>query len=73
MVEIDWLEAIGWLSAILFVASFLVKNRSTLHLLGAVACIFKLIYSYEHAVWPLFANWVILIVVQTVQFFRLRV
>lgn len=70
---INWLEAIGWLSTILFVLSFMVKDRSMLHLLGAIACVFKLIYSYEHAVWPLFANWVILIFVQTIQFVRLRV
>ena len=71
----DWhliIEIIGWTSTILFVASFLVKDRSVLHLIGFFACIFKLIYSYEHAVWPLFVNWVILLFVQAYQFFKYR-
>lgn len=70
MVEI--VEIIGWISTVLFVLSFVVKDRVTLHGLGAVACVFKLIYSYHHQVWPLFVNWVILIIVQVIQVIRLR-
>lgn len=66
------IEIIGWLSTIIFVASFMVKDRATLHLLGFVACIFKLVYSYQHAVWPLFVNWVILLFVQAYQFYAHR-
>lgn len=67
-----FIEAIGWASTVLFVSSFLVRNRSVLHLLGFFACILKLIYSYQHAVWPLFVNWVILLFVQAYQFFVYR-
>ena len=66
------IEIIGWASTVLFVGSFLVKERAALHLIGFFACIFKLVYSYEHAVWPLFVNWVILLFVQAYQFFVYR-
>jgi hypothetical protein len=75
MDSLQWgylIEAIGWASTVLFVTSFLVRNRSVLHLLGFFACILKLIYSYEHAVWPLFVNWVILLFVQAYQYFAYR-
>lgn len=67
-----WIEVIGWTSTVLFVSSFLVKDRAKLHLIGFIACIFKLVYSYEHAVWPLFVNWVILFFVQLYQFLVYR-
>jgi len=66
------IEAIGWASTVLFVASFLVRNRSALHAIGFFACILKLIYSYQHAVWPLFVNWVILLFVQAYQYLAYR-
>ena len=66
------IEAIGWGATILFVASFLVKQRSLLHLLGFAACIFKMVYSYHYHVWPLFANWVILFFIEIVQWWRYR-
>ena len=63
------IEIIGWTSTVLFVVSLLVKERSLLHLLGFIACFFKIYYCYEKAVWPLFTNWVILLFVQAWQFY----
>lgn len=58
------IECIGWASTLILVASFFLQKRSSLHLVGFLACVLKLIYTYEHEVWPLFANWAILVVVQ---------
>jgi ABC-type sulfate transport system permease component len=68
----SWIDALGWISTVLFLGSFLFKDRATLHLVGFVACIFKMAYSYHHAVWPLFTNWVILLVVDAVQWWRYK-
>jgi hypothetical protein len=61
------IEVIGWTSTVLFISSFLVKKRSVLHAVGFIACLFKMVYSYHYAVWPLFVNWVVLIGVQLYQ------
>jgi hypothetical protein len=61
------IESVGWLATAIFVASFLVKDRSLLHLLGFIACIFKMFYSYHYHVYPLFANWVILFFIEIYQ------
>jgi hypothetical protein len=66
------MEWVGWLSTALFLGSFCLKDRAQLHLVGFIACIFKMIYSYHHAVWPLFVNWVILLVVDLIQWVRYR-
>ena len=67
----DWsyilMETIGWLATAIFVASFLVKDRSLLHGLGFIACIFKMIYSFHYHVYPLFANLVILFFIELYQ------
>ena len=61
------MEAIGWLATFIFIASFLVKDRSLLHFLGFIACIFKMIYSYHYHVYPLFVNWVLLFFIELYQ------
>lgn len=66
------IEVIGWASTVLLVASFLLKERSSLHLVGFIACILKIVYTYAHAVWPLFVNWVLLLVIQGYQYFIYR-
>lgn len=66
------IETIGWASTVLLVASFLLKERSSLHLVGFLACILKLIYTYAHAVWPLFVNWLLLLIIQGYQYFIYR-
>jgi len=73
--HIPWpivLEVIGWGATVLFISSFLVKKPSLLHLLGFTACIFKMIYSYQYHVWPLFVNWVLLFFIEIVQWWRYR-
>lgn len=68
----NWIDALGWLATAMFSTSFLVKRRMLLHALGTLACIPKLIYSYEHGVWPLFANWLILLPIEAYQWWRYR-
>ncbi|MCX6131443.1 MAG: hypothetical protein NTX25_20565 [Proteobacteria bacterium] len=64
------LEVIGWLSTLILVASYLMRDRRHLHSITLVACVFKAIYSYNYQVWPLFTNWVILFFVQIWQIYR---
>lgn len=64
--------AFGWVGTAIFVASFLVKNRSLLHLLGFVGCIIKLFYTLHYSLWPLVVNWLLLIAIEFVQWVRYR-
>lgn len=65
-------QTIGWLGTFIFVTSFLVKKRSLLHLLGLIGCIVKLVYTLHYLLWPLVVNWVLLIIIEAVQFCRYR-
>lgn len=71
MSEIHW-TIIGWLGTAIFVASFLVKNRGLLHLFGLFGCVVKLAYTWHYDLWPLAANWVLLIGIEAVQWWRHR-
>lgn len=71
MSEFHW-AIVGWTGTVIFVASFLVKDRALLHALGLVGCLVKLGYTYHIQAWPLVVNWVLLIIIETVQWFRYR-
>jgi hypothetical protein len=58
-----FLEVIGWVGTLILVLSYLVKTRISLHIVALVSSVLKLYYCYEHAVWPLFANWAVLVFV----------
>lgn len=58
-----YIETIGWIGTALLVFSYLCSTRLSLHYLAFISTSLKLYYTYERQVWPLFANWVILIVV----------
>lgn len=57
------LEVLGWSGTLILVLSYLCKTRMTLHSVALVSTIMKSFYCYERKVWPLFANWVALIIV----------
>lgn len=63
---------LGWCGTVIFVGSFLVKDRVYLHLIGLIGCIVKLIYTWHYSLWPLVVNWALLIIIETVQLFRYR-
>lgn len=67
-----WTDWAGWLGTAMFSLSFLVKRRMMLHALGTLACIPKLIYSYDAQAWPLFAGWVILAPIELYQWWRYK-
>jgi|GEM_PF-2307519 len=71
MTEAMW-TALGWTGTSIFLASFLVKDRGLLHLLGLVGCVVKLVYTWHYALWPLAANWLILIGIELAQWWRYR-
>ena len=65
-------DTLGWTATAVFIASFLVKNRSMLHLLGFGACILKMVYTWEYHVMPLFVNWVLLFAIELYQYFQYK-
>lgn len=65
-------EAIGWVGTFIFLASFLVKTRRLLHLLGLIGSLVKLAYTYHYRLWPLVVNWALLILIELVQWHRYR-
>ncbi len=67
-----FLEVIGWVGTLILVLSYLVKTRMSLHVVALVSCFLKAYYSYHHAVWPLFANWVVLIFVHIYKIYILQ-
>jgi len=69
--EIAW-TYLGWFGTAIFVSSFLVKDRENLHLLGLVGSVIKLAYTYHFGLWPLVVNWILLVVIETVQWVRFR-
>jgi hypothetical protein len=71
MSDLHW-SIIGWTGTVIFVASFLVRDRALLHLLGLVGCMVKLVYTYHFRLWPLVVNWVLLIIIESVQWVRYR-
>lgn len=71
MTEFHW-ELVGWAGTVVFVASFLVKDRALLHFLGFVGCIIKLRYTYHYKLWPLVVNWILLIIIEWVQWMRYK-
>lgn len=71
MTETAW-TALGWIGTVIFLTSFLVKNRGLLHLLGMFGSIVKLVYTLHYALWPLVFNWALLIVIELVQWVRYR-
>lgn len=66
------IEVIGWLGTLVLVLSYLVKTRLSLHIIAFISCCLKLYYCYQHAVWPLFANWVALFFVHVYKIYVLR-
>lgn len=56
-----WIELMGWAGTLVLLVSYFLKERLWLHWIALIACLLKLVYTYEHEVWPLFANWVVLI------------
>jgi hypothetical protein len=58
-----YIEAIGWIGTALLIFSYLCSTRLSLHYLAFISTSLKLYYTYERQVWPLFANWAILIIV----------
>jgi hypothetical protein len=54
-------EAIGWLGTAIFVASFLFKDRTHLHVVGIVGAAVKLVYTLHYGLMPLAVNWVLVI------------
>lgn len=71
MEEMHW-SIIGWAGTAIFVASFIVKDRALLHLLGLIGCTVKLVYTYHYRLWPLIVNWGLLIIIECVQWVRYR-
>lgn len=71
MSELAW-SIVGWTGTVIFVASFLIKDRALLHALGLVGCIVKLGYTYHYRLWPLVVNWVLLIIIEGIQWYRYR-
>lgn len=71
MSELHW-SIVGWIGTVIFVASFTVKDRALLHLLGLVGCIVKLGYTLHYRLWPLVVNWALLIIIELVQYVRYR-
>lgn len=67
---VDIWPIIGWVGTSIFVASFLVRDRSLLHLLGLIGCVVKLIYTLHYQLTPLVVNWVLLIVIEAFQWWR---
>jgi len=61
---LDHWAIIGWIGTAIFCASFLIPSRRWLHRVGALGAIVKLIYTWHYQLWPLMANWVILIVIE---------
>jgi hypothetical protein len=57
------LEIIGWIGTVLLVFSYLAQGRMSLHLIAFVSTVMKTYYCYQREVWPLFANWVVLLFV----------
>lgn len=62
-----WLEIIGWSGTLFLLVSYFMRERLWLHYVALLASILKLIYCYHHDVWPLFANWAVLIPVHVWQ------
>ncbi len=71
MSEQMW-TSLGWVGTVIFVGSFLIKDRAYLHLLGLVGCVVKLVYTWHYSLWPLVVNWILLIVIEAVQWWRYR-
>lgn len=71
MTEVHW-SILGWIGTVIFVASFLIKDRALLHALGLVGCCVKLVYTYHYKLWPLVVNWILLIVIELIQWIRYR-
>lgn len=71
LTEQAW-SAIGWIGTLIFVMSFLVKNRSMLHLLGMIGSAIKLAYTLHYELWPLVVNWVLLIGIELAMWIKYR-
>lgn len=67
-----FIETIGWLSTLILIWSYLAEERLNLHIIGFAACVFKLIYTYYHEVWPLFANWLIILIIQAYKIKKIK-
>lgn len=66
------IECVGWIGTLILVASYLVKTRMSLHLIALISTMMKLYYTYEREVWPLFANWLILVLVHIYKIIEIR-
>jgi len=71
MSELAW-SIVGWTGTVIFLASFLAKDRALLHALGLVGCVVKLGYTYHLQAWPLVVNWILLIFIEAYQWYRYR-
>lgn len=65
------LEILGWTGTLILVLSYLMKERMNLHIIALISTCMKFVYCYYHQVWPLFANWGVLILLHTVKIFQL--
>ena len=59
MIETIVIEAIGWLSTALFLASIIVPKRSHLHLMGILTAVLTGIYGYAHGATAIWVKWLI--------------
>lgn len=71
MTEGMW-TMLGWFGTVIFVSSFLVKDRSILHFMGMVGSLVKLFYTLHYQLWPLVVNWILLVFIELVQWIRYR-
>lgn len=54
-----FIEAIGWLSTVLFLVSILLPQRVHLHALGILTSITTGYYAYEHGATAIWVKWLI--------------
>ena len=66
------IEVCGWVGTLILVLSYLVRTRMSLHVIALTSTCLKLYYTYEREVWPLFANWVILVLVHIYKIIEIR-
>ncbi|MBX9767976.1 MAG: hypothetical protein K2X47_11955 [Bdellovibrionales bacterium] len=57
--ESIYIEAVGWLSTLLFLVSILVPQRVHLHALGILTSITTGVYAYAHGATAIWVKWLI--------------
>ncbi len=66
------IEAIGWLSTILFLVSIVVPNRIQIHILGIWTSITTGIYAYYHDATAIWVKWVIAFFFHIYAYYKFR-